>query len=155
MVSFGLLKNNCFKSKLLEKIVYSRVLSHLNKYSLLIDSQYGFRANHSCDHALMDLHDFLTHNINKNLHSFGIFLDLSKAFDLIDHSILLTKLSYFGIRGIPLKWFQNYLSDRSQFISYKSCINSFTIVSFITEGNIVVVFKNLSFCIYFRYFSKS
>ena len=66
-----------------------------------------------------DLHDFLMNNIDNNLHSFGIFLDLSKAFDLINHEILLTKLRYFGIRGIPLKWFQHYLNDRSQFTSYK------------------------------------
>ena len=92
-------------SKLLEKIVYNRVISHLNKHSLLSNSQYGFRANHSCDHALIDLHDLLINNIDNNLHSFGNFLNLSKAFDLIDHEILLTKLRYFGIRGIPLKWF--------------------------------------------------
>ena len=86
----------------------------------------------------MDLHDFLTHNINKNLHSFGIFLDLSKAFDLIDHSILLTKLSYFGIRGIPLKWFQNYLSDRSQFISYKSSFSSLSKICYgVPQGSIL------------------
>ena len=86
----------CF-SKILEKVVYNRIINHLNQNNLLGSSQYGFRAGHSCEHALIDLQEVLLDNISNNRHSIGIFLDLSKAFDVIDHKTLLYKLPYFGI----------------------------------------------------------
>lgn len=115
----------CF-SKVLEKIVYNRMTSHLEKYELLNNNQYGFRARHSCEHALIDLHDKLLNNINNNLHSFGIFLDLSKAFDLINHDILLYKLPFFGIRGTAWDWFFSYLNDRKQFTVYKNSNSTYS-----------------------------
>ena len=125
-------------SKILEKIVYSRLISHLDKYQLLNNSQYGFRARHSCEHALIDLHDRLLNNINNNNHSFGIFLDLSKAFDLINHDILLYKLSYFGIRGTVWDWFHSYLDERYQYTSYNNCSSSYSRVQCgVPQGSIL------------------
>ena len=109
----------CF-SKILEKILYNRIANHINKNTLLTNAQYGFRSNHSCELALIELHDVLLNNIHNNFHSLGIFLDLSKAFDLIDHNILLYKLPYFGIRGVALDWFNSYLQNRSQYTRYNN-----------------------------------
>ena len=94
----------CF-SKILEKLVYKRLLKHLDNNNLLCDSQYGFRNKSSCAHALIDLHDHILNELNKNLHTIGLFLDLSKAFDVINHEILLAKLDYYGVRGIARDWF--------------------------------------------------
>ena len=125
-------------SKILEKIVYNRLISHLNKYQLLNNSQYGFRARHSCEHALIDLHDRLLNNINNNNHSFGIFLDLTKAFDLINHDILLHKLPYFGIRGTVWDWFNSYLDDRYQFTSYNNRSSAYSRVQCgVPQGSIL------------------
>ena len=72
----------CF-SKILEKVVYNRIINHLNQNNLLSCSHNGFRAGHSCEHALIDLQEVLLDNISHNRHSIGIFLDLSKAFDVL------------------------------------------------------------------------
>ena len=67
--------------------------------------------------ALTDLTDKISQAIDNKLYSAGIFIDLPKSFDTVDHLIILSKLEYYGIRGIPLEWFQNYLSSRQRFVS--------------------------------------
>ena len=89
-------------------------------------NQVGFRKNYSTFLALMDLVDNISTNIDEGNYSIGFFLDLSKAFDTIDHTILLGKLCRCGIRGVTLNWFKQYLNDRKQFVSY----NNTTSVSF-------------------------
>ena len=81
-------------------------------------NQFGFRKKYSTFLALMDLVDNITKNIDGGNYSIGIFLDLSKAFDKIDHTILLDKLCCYGIRGVTLNWFKHYLYDRTQFVSH-------------------------------------
>ena len=73
--------------------------------------------NHSTDMALIDITDKISQAIYNKLYSVGIFIDPSKAFDTVDHLILLSKLKHYGICGMPLEWFQNYLSSRQQFVS--------------------------------------
>ena len=68
----------------------------------------------------MDLVDNISKNIDEGNYSIGIFLDLSKAFDTIDHTILLDKLCRYGVRGVTLNWFKHYLNDRKQFVSYNN-----------------------------------
>ena len=104
-------------SKIFEKIIYARLSSYLNKYDILYERQYGFRPGHSAHMALVDMYDSLSKAIDNKKISVGIFIDLSKAFDCINHEILIKKLEHYGIRGIVLQWFISYLSDRSQFIS--------------------------------------
>ena len=82
-------------------------------------NQFGLRKNYSTFLALMDLADNISKNIDEGNDSrpIGIFLDLSKAFDTIDHTILLDTLCRYGIRGVTLNWFKHYLNDRKQFVS--------------------------------------
>ena len=108
----------CF-SKILEKIIYKRVLKYLDKHNMLFQGQYGFRKNHSTNLATIELTTKLLQAIDNNEYTIGVFLDLAKAFDTVNHEILLKKLEHYGIRGIALKWFENYLTNRKHIVKYK------------------------------------
>ena len=99
-------------SKILEKIIYKRTYNFLVKSKQLFVSQYGFRQNHSCNDAVNELGMYILKNIEENKYTVSIFLDLSKAFDTLDHEILLQKMSKYGIRGLTNDWFLSYLSNR-------------------------------------------
>ena len=107
-------------SKILERLIYNRLFDFLNKHKLLSQSQYGFRKNMSTEYAITELQDRIVKDITNNKWCIGILLDLSKAFDTLDHDILLTKLNHLGIRGITLQWFSSYLSNRKQYTSFKN-----------------------------------
>ena len=105
-------------SKIFEQIMYTRLNKFINDNDILYKYQFGFRKNHNTSLALMILLDKIYDSFNDNKHVVGIFLDLRKAFDTIDHGILLKKLYKYGIRGVALNWIENYLSCRKQFVSY-------------------------------------
>ena len=98
----------CF-SKLLEKLMAKRLTMFIGKHKILSKHQYGFRQNRSTEHAIINFVDKITTAIDQGKFSVGIFLDLSKAFDTINHRILIRKLDHYGIRGVAKKWFENYL----------------------------------------------
>ena len=101
-------------NRIFEKLIYKRLISFIEKHNLLYSSQYGFRAGHSTNHTILDLLCTIQTNMDKKLFTCAIFIDLKKAFDTVDHSILLHKLSYYGFRGIINDWFKSYLLERSQ-----------------------------------------
>ena len=100
-------------SRILEKVVYARTYQFLEKNNILFRSQYGFRNQHSCNDAISELVGEITKNRERCMHTAGIFLDLSKAFDTLPRNILLNKLEKYGIRGIMQKWFTSYLNART------------------------------------------
>ena len=100
------------------KIMYNRLIDFLEIYKILVKFQFGFRKFHSSYMALMTLMDKLITALENGEHFIGIFLDFSKAFDTVDHEILLKKMYHYGIRGTSYKWFQSYLSNRKQYVAY-------------------------------------
>ena len=105
-------------SKVFEKVVFKQVYEYFQANKLLYKSQYGFRIDHSTELASLELCDRLLKHMDEGKLPITIFLDLSKAFDTLDHEILLNKLHYYGIRNNSLNWFQSYLTDRKQYIQY-------------------------------------
>lgn len=112
-------------SKIFEKLVYNRLLSYLDKQSILSNNQYGFRNNRSTYMAVIEMIDKITEAMDQNKYSIGIFIDLSKAFDTLNHNILLTKLQHYGIRGIAYQWFHSYLKNRIQYCTYNGTNSSY------------------------------
>ena len=101
-------------SKLIEKIVHNRIYTYCNDHSLLDKKQGGFRPNHSTvsttAYYINDIYDAM----NRNEITIAVYIDAMKAFDMVNHDILIKKLEYFGIRGINAKWIKNYLTNRKQ-----------------------------------------
>ena len=96
-------------SKVFEKIVYTQLFHYLTLNKLLHPNQYGFRAEYSTELAISELVDRIYLNLDKKGLPLAIFLDLSKAFDTIDHKILINKLKHYGIQNTELEWFKSYL----------------------------------------------
>lgn len=103
--------------KVLEKLMAERVIRFINANSVLYDYQFGFRKNYSTVLSLIDVVDDIYCHLDKQEFAMGIYLDLQKAFDTVDHTILLWKLKNCGIRGIVHDWFTSYLHNRNQFTS--------------------------------------
>ena len=103
--------------------MYKRLSSFIEKHNILYDRQFGFRSKHSTTHATLLITDRIQKAIEDGQFSCGIFLDFSKAFDTVNHNILISKLNHYGVRGIAKDWFISYLHNRKQHVSigtYKS-----------------------------------
>ena len=104
-------------SKILERLVYNRLYNFIKKHKILTISQYGFQNFLSTDLAILELQDRIADILNKKDICVGLFMDLSKAFDTLDHKIMLNKLRHYGVRGLALEWFKNYLGNRVHYVS--------------------------------------
>ena len=101
-------------NRIFEKIMYKRMTSYIEQHNLLHSSQYGFCKGHSTQHAILDIINDIQANMNQRLLSCGVFIDLKKAFDTVDHKILLNKLNHYGFRGVVNDWCSSYLNNRTQ-----------------------------------------
>ena len=103
--------------------MYNRLYNFLKKKEIIFSLQFGFHQKYCTTHALIHLTDKIRHEIDKGNYACGNFVDVQKAFDTVDHHILLKNQECYGVRGISNKWFASYLSNRKQFVSvngYKS-----------------------------------
>jgi len=104
-------------SKIFEKIIYIRMYSFIDKNHLLYDRQFGFRNSHSTSHALISLIESIKNSLDDKKIVAGVFIDLTKAFDTVNHEILCNKLSYYGFRGKFNDLIKSFLSNRKQYVS--------------------------------------
>ena len=125
-------------SKILEKLFNNRLDKFLNKYNIISDNQYGFREKRSTSLALMELIEDLTQSLEKKEHTIGVFIDLKKAFDTINHEILLEKLYNYGLRGKSNDWVKSYLKNRKQYVKLDECESeSMDVVCGVPQGSIL------------------
>jgi hypothetical protein len=125
-------------SKVFEKIAHKQLLEYFDAFKLFCVNQHGFRPDHSTNTATLEFIDYLFQLLDNDKIPFSIFMDLSKAFDTLDHCILLEKLSYYGIVGSSLNWFKSYLSDRKQYVTFNGSVSNTTDISIgVPQGSIL------------------
>lgn len=125
-------------SKIFEKAIATRLISYLEKNKLLTDCQHGFRENHSTETAILQFTEGIYKHLENKHYVAGVFIDLSKAFDSLNHHILLHKLEHIGIRGVPLNLFKSYISDRSQSVFCNAASSSSkTLSTGVPQGSIL------------------
>ena len=109
-------------SKIFERLMYNKLIQFLDQYNVLYQNQFGFRQGHSTHHALITLVDNITKSLDNDDIVIGVFLDLKKTFDTVNHKILL-KVYHYGIRGNVFNWFESYLTNRSQMVLFNGKIS--------------------------------
>ena len=126
--------------------MYNRLLKYLDQNNIFFPSQNGLRRKHSTNLATIELITKISEAIYNNDYKLGVFLDLAKAFDTVNHENLLRKLDHYGIRGTVNEWFKNYLRERKQIVKYKwEQSESLTITCGVPQG---FVLRPLLFLIY-------
>ena len=125
-------------SKIIEKVVSLQMRNHLEIHSLINSSQFGFMPKYSTELACHSIVKDIYSAFDRGEYGLGVFLDLSKAFDSLDRKILLKKLEYYGFRNISLKWFESYLSQRKQYVSFGNAESPLLPVNFgVPQGGIL------------------
>jgi hypothetical protein len=124
--------------KLLEKLMHTRLYKFLTKNQVLYKHQFGFREKHSTTLALIEIFDDIYKKIDNDDYVVGIFLDLQKAFDTVNHTILLDKIYHYGIRGVAYDWIKNYLSQRKQYVTINGCKSSIRNIEYgVPQGSVL------------------
>ena len=127
-------------------LMYKRLYSFLDSCNILHPLQFGFREKHSTLHALIGMTETIKETIDKSMFGCGVFIDLQKAFDTVNHSILLKKLEHYGLRGVRLDWFSSYLSNRKQYASVNGATSDYLdITCGVPQGSVL---GDLLFLIY-------
>ena len=124
-------------SKLIEKAIHIQTQEYLDKYGLLYKFQSGFRKKFSTDSCLVQLSDFIINGMDKGLHTGMILIDLKKAFDTLDHDILLEKMECIGFKKPVIKWFKSYLSNRKFFVLLEGVFSEGLLTCGVPQGSIL------------------
>ena len=101
----------------MEKLVANRLNTYLDFHNLIYPDQYDFRSGCSTTHSLISITENIKKTIEEKKFGCGVFIDLKKAFDMVNHDILLQKMEHYGIKDMASAWFKSYLTDRKQFVS--------------------------------------
>ena len=115
----------CNLNKIFEKYIYLKLSSYFTRFSLFSDSQFGFRSGFSTESAMFSLVSAVLPAYEDQIYALGVFLDFSKAFDTVNHRILLAKLDRYGIRGMSLSFIESYLANRKQCVNYLGTLSEF------------------------------
>ena len=127
-----------FFSKLFERLMYNRLIVFIEKHHLLYQFQFGFRKNHSTFMALVILLEKITEALDNSEFAICILIDFRKAFDTVEHNILLQKLYHYGIGGNALQWFNSYLSNRYQYVNYNNTSSDMKLITCgVPQGSIL------------------
>jgi hypothetical protein len=110
-------------AKIFEMVAYVRLNEHLVVHKILIPQQYGFQKGLSTEDAIYSLTNTILTAWNKKEYAVGIFWDIAKAFDCVDHDLLLIKLQYYGVQGLYLQWFKSYFQLRKQKVALNNVNN--------------------------------
>ena len=125
-------------SKIFEKVIFKQLHTFFKDNNVYYNSQYGFRESHSTEHAVIELTDRIIMQLDSKNSPLAIYMDLSKAFDTINHEILIKKLEYYGIRHTALDLLKNYLTNRKQFVEIDNIKSNFSDISIgVPQGSIL------------------
>lgn len=125
-------------SKIFEKILKCRLIKFFNKHNIISENQYGFRDGKSTEDAICSLVETLYNSLDKKIPAACIFVDLSKAFDTVNHKKLLSKLKFYGVRGLTYKLLESYLSERKQYVTIDNCISEARNVTYgVPQGSVL------------------
>ena len=138
-------------NRVFEKIIYKRLTSYIEKHDLLNSSQYGFCKGHSTQHAILDIVNDIQSNMNRHLLSCGVFIDLKKAFNTVDHNVLLDKLNHYGFRGIINSWFSSYLKNRTQTMQVDLVSDKAVVGCGVPQGSVLGPLNMQFTCTYILY----
>ena len=117
---------------------YLRLSGFLTNFNILNNHQRGFRPHHSTAMAILELVNNIHEGFENSQCTVGVFIDLKKAFDIVNHEILLHKLNFYGIRGIPLTWLTSYLSHRQQYVMVHDHTSSYnSVVCGVPQGSVL------------------
>ena len=106
-----------FLPPIIEKLMHKRLHDFLQAHNILFQNQFGFRKNNSTTFSLIEITEKIKETIDNKKYGCVIFIDLRKAFDTVNHEIVLRKLEHYGIRGKAQVWFKSYLTNRKQYVS--------------------------------------
>ena len=124
--------------KIIEKIAHRELYAFIEEHNILYKKQFGFRRRNSTAHSLIEITEQIKESIDNGKFGCGIFIDLKKAFDTVNHEILLCKLEHYGVRGNMLQWFKSYLTDRKQYVFYNGVSSEIkTITCGVPQGSVL------------------
>ena len=107
--------------------MHTRLINFLRINKLLFSHQFGFRNGYPTNNALTSLTEIIRKALDEDKFAGGVFIDLQKAFDTVDHGILLSKLNHYGVRGVSYEWFKSYLTGRQQFTTIAHLSQTFIV----------------------------